>query len=309
MIHISFDPADLREPLKTEWDALMVKAQQATDRVIQAWEEWRSLGSPGEFAYKLEEDVWGALKKWLVTNVFHDKCAYCETRLVRDVYHADHYRPKGRVSVRVKGQKKLRRCIARDEEGKEFDHPGYFWLAYHWANLLPCCNFCNTALGKKDQFPVERDHLAMKRLLPEEVQKLQRKEIKSPKRDNVFFLQPEDLNLLEGPLLLNPYFDRPAEHIVFGDCGIISNREGSEQGLQSISVYNLDAERLRVARQFVQEAALKDYSAEFVRGTGLKKEERIKAAKAIIRDFIEGKSAYSAAVLDYLRLIYPDHNL
>ena len=286
MIHISFNPADLREPLKTEWDALMVKAQLATDRVIEAWETWRSLGSPGNFDYKLEEDVWGALKKWLLTKVFHNKCAYCETRLVRDVYHADHYRPKGRVRIRVEGKKKLQPCTTRDEDGKEFEHPGYFWLAYHWANLLPCCNYCNTALGKKDQFPVERNHLAVQRLAAEEVLKLQQKQIKSPRRNDVFFLQPEDLNVFEGPLLLNPYLDKPGEHIVFGDCGQISNREGSNKGLQSILVYNLQADRLREARQAVQEAALKEYSVELTRGKGLKREERITAAKAVIRDYV-----------------------
>jgi hypothetical protein len=309
MIHISFDPTNLREPLKTEWNALMADAQQATARIIEAWEDWRSLGSPGSFLYRLEEDIWGALKKWLIVNVFHEKCAYCETRLVRDVYHADHYRPKGRVSIRVEGRKKLQRIITIDEDGNEFEHPGYFWLAYHWANLLPCCNFCNTASGKKDQFPVERSHLAIKRLAPEEVQRLQRKQIKSPKRDNVFFLQPEDLNLLEGPLLLNPYLDQPTDHLVFGDCGVISNLEGSKKGDASVIVYDLKAEKLREARQRVQEAALKAYSAELARGNRLNKEERIKAAKAMIREYIEGEGEYSAAVLDYLRLYYPDHRL
>jgi hypothetical protein len=310
MVHISFNPADLPEPLKTEWEALMIKARRATDEVIEAWEKWRSLGSPGNFVYKLEEDVWGSLKKWLVRNVFHDKCAYCETRLVRDVYHADHYRPKGRVRIRAEGQKKLQTCITRDEDDMEFEHPGYFWLAYHWLNLLPCCNYCNTALGKKDQFPVERNHLAVKRLRPEEIEKLQQKQIKSPRRDDVFFLQPEDLDLVEGPLLLNPYLDSPSEHIVFGDCGEITHRKGSKKGLPSILVYDLQAEKLRVARQTVQETALKDYLTELARGKNLRKEERIKAAKEmILHNYIEGGSAYSAAVLDYLRLYFPDHNL
>lgn len=74
-------------------------------------------------------------------------------------------------------------------------------------------------------------------------------------------------------------------------------------------MYNLNAEKLREARQIVQEAALKDYSAELARGKGIKREERIEAAKSMIREYMEGESAYSAAVLGYLRLFYPTHNL
>jgi hypothetical protein len=309
MIHISFNPANLREPLKTEWEALMIKAQQATDRVIEAWERWRSLGSPGNFDYELEEEVWGALKKWLLTNVFHNKCAYCETREVRSPYHAEHFRPKGRVRFRVEGEKRLQIGTAQDEEGKQSEHPGYFWLAYHWANLLPACNYCNSALGKNDQFPIKNTHISVKRLATTEVGKLRRQQIRSPKRDGVYYLQPEDLDELEQPLLLNPYIDDPAEHIVFGDCGIIAAREGSEKGKYSISVYNLDAEDLRIARQSAQLIAANAYWDEFKRGESKTIGERINMAKAAINSYLYGEKPYSAAVLDYLRIVFPTHHL
>ena len=78
-----------------------------------------------------------------------DKCAYCEYRLSRTDWDVDHYRPKARV-------------YGRD------DHPGYYWLAYEWDNLLPACKHCNQlrsdpptlgnlgrtrGRGKGDKFP------------------------------------------------------------------------------------------------------------------------------------------------------------
>jgi hypothetical protein len=57
--------------------------------------------------------------------LFKRKCAYCETKYeataARDV---EHFRPKGAVA-------------------KAPQHPGYWWLAAEWTNLLPSCPACN----------------------------------------------------------------------------------------------------------------------------------------------------------------------
>jgi uncharacterized protein (TIGR02646 family) len=57
--------------------------------------------------------------------LFHGKCAYCESS-IRAVQPTDieHFRPKGRVA---------------DCPG----HPGYWWLAASWDNLLASCIDCN----------------------------------------------------------------------------------------------------------------------------------------------------------------------
>lgn len=70
-------------------------------------------------AYK-SSDVAHALNE-----LFHGKCAYCESS-IRAVQPTDieHFRPKGRVA---------------DCPG----HPGYWWLAANWANLLASCIDCN----------------------------------------------------------------------------------------------------------------------------------------------------------------------
>jgi len=77
-------------------------------------------GSSFEFdAYKAS-DVVHALNE-----LFHGKCAYCESR-IRAIQPTDveHFRPKGRVDG----------CRG---------HPGYWWLAAIWENLLASCILCN----------------------------------------------------------------------------------------------------------------------------------------------------------------------
>jgi uncharacterized protein (TIGR02646 family) len=100
--------------------------------------------------YKAEE------VKRRLEELFHGKCAYCESFYGSQApVDVEHYRPKGSI-----------------EEAPA--HPGYWWLAMEWTNLLPSCLDCNrrrkqltpkvvdnlgvlydTMLtGKKDSFPI-----------------------------------------------------------------------------------------------------------------------------------------------------------
>jgi len=57
--------------------------------------------------------------------------------------HVEHYRPKGKVTVRTD---------ENDQTSREvIDHPGYFWLAYEWYNLILSCPYCNTSHATEDQ--------------------------------------------------------------------------------------------------------------------------------------------------------------
>jgi len=57
--------------------------------------------------------------------MFHGKCAYCESKIASGSdTDIEHYRPKGNV-------------IGAD------DHPGYWWLAMVWENLVLSCPHCN----------------------------------------------------------------------------------------------------------------------------------------------------------------------
>jgi hypothetical protein len=140
--------------------------------------------------------------KQRLEELFHGKCAYCETFYASSApVDVEHFRPKGAVDG-------------------EPDHPGYWWLAMSWSNLLPSCIDCNrkrtqptpdqsaslfalvngarrpnhvrsVLTGKKDSFPV-----AGTRALPE----------------------ASDFTA-EQALLLDPCADDPEDHIDFNVGG------------------------------------------------------------------------------------------
>jgi hypothetical protein len=62
---------------------------------------------------------------WL-DDLYHEKCVYCESDYrATSARNIEHYRPKGGVT-------------------ESQDHPGYWWLAGHWSNLMPSCIPCNS---------------------------------------------------------------------------------------------------------------------------------------------------------------------
>lgn len=313
MRHISFDPSKLTATLKAEWDAWEATAEKAREDAIEAWEKWKSQPDPQSgkkqsFVLEFNNRVWGQLKEWLLKNVFNGKCGYCETGIIRSPGDAEHFRPKGRVTVRpsvnLAGKtigKKTELALARDESDNQTPHPGYFWLAYNWKNLLPSCEACNRGVGKRDLFPVNKDHVLLKKLTDEEVLRLKAPPYPSKSWAGCYYLQPEDLDAIEDPLLLHPYFDDPREHLVFGDCGIVAARDGSAKGEYSIDVYGLSDEGLRIQRQKVQEQAKMQYFGKLAFSNGTIDQQRFQARESM-KKFIDGEEPYSCAALDYLKL-------
>lgn len=111
--------------------------------------------------------LWPDLKE-LLYGLQHGKCCYCERRLPIGEAHVEHFRPKAKV-----------------EEAE--CHPGYWWLAYSWGNLLLACETCNRKKGAK--FPLE------------------------PGSER---LDPEDCDLeKEKPILINPLKEDPEEFIEY----------------------------------------------------------------------------------------------
>ena len=72
----------------------------------------------------------------LLQQLFHDKCAFCETRVgVVAPADVEHFRPKDRA-IGLDGTVAL----------------GYWWLAAEWTNLHLSCHLCNR--NKGNRFPV-----------------------------------------------------------------------------------------------------------------------------------------------------------
>ncbi len=84
-----------------------------------------------------------ALKRAL-SEVFHDKCAYCETPIgVASHADVDNFRPR-------------RGAVGLDGKSSE---PHYWWLAVEWPNLYWSCAICNRTKGSR--FPVKGERAEM----------------------------------------------------------------------------------------------------------------------------------------------------
>lgn len=64
-----------------------------------------------------------------LTEMFHGKCAYCESEITSITYgDIEHFRPKSAYKNNIEG---------------DYVYPGYYWLASDWINLLLACERCN----------------------------------------------------------------------------------------------------------------------------------------------------------------------
>lgn len=200
-----------------------------TGRKISPGREWfnrsraaqvEAIDRAGATGYQFRADVYGADSvRASLSELFFHKCGYCEYPLARTDPNVEHYRPKSRVSEVPK-------------------HPGYYWLAYDWSNLLLACEFCNQlrrepptraitartrAAGKADKFP-----------LLDEARRA---------------YSPDGEISLEEPLLVNPTVEEPSEHLTFDPSGRPIYK--SKKGKVSIEVYNLDSRQLNKQRRHV----------------------------------------------------------
>ena len=132
--------------------------------------------------------------------LFHGKCAYCETVYASSApVDVEHFRPKGGV------------------EG-EPQHPGYWWLAMVWDNLLPSCIDCNRRRKQKSPNPTSGSLVT----LDEQARVFSSSRIMLSGKKDMFPItgprratnETDDL-ALESPLLLDPCRDKPDEHLLF----------------------------------------------------------------------------------------------
>ena len=221
MRHISFKPSMLSDPADRRWFAgWLLRARRATKAAIADAEAVK----PIEF----KDAIWSDLKAFLLKRVFRGKCAYCESRVTTtDFGAAEHYRPKGGVTYKREGRVKV-----VEVGGKA--HPGYYWLAYDWRNLLPACGQCNGGPGKMNQFPIAAG--------------------KSHVNSHKTARSPVKLDAIEDPRLLHPYYHMPEKYLRFGVDGVIAAApEDTGMGAESISTYNLGRGDLDTTRKDYQE--------------------------------------------------------
>ncbi len=203
MIKINF-----QEPTSKDWQEWLRECEVARDELVKCVENSQEPVIRDLYKNPRMQRVYKSGKA-----PFYGKCAYCETEvLVNQPGDIEHWRPKNRVTDE-KG-----RAIKIDTiGGGKIPHPGYYWLAYEWRNLLLACANCNRPsttkanrrIGKWDQFPVE-DFRAKK--MGEESQ--------------------------ESPILLNPVEDDPTEHLEVDDTGVIIAK--TDRGQKCIDIFGLN---------------------------------------------------------------------
>jgi hypothetical protein len=207
MIRIVF-----KEPETSIWQRWIRDCEAATNELKNAYENKKSVEVTDLYKRKkIKSEVYFAKG-----GPFRGRCAYCESHIA-DFQHGDieHFRPKKVVTDEYDAP-----ILVHTADGEELEHPGYYWLAYKWSNLLPSCITCNQpsgeGIGKRNRFPVEGGKYAIK----------------------------EDEVCEERPLLFNPIDpndEDPEEHLGIDlDSGLMILKGGSNRGKICIKVFGLN---------------------------------------------------------------------
>lgn len=311
MIGIIFDPAKLTDPAQQKWwQDWQQDADNATATLINRFENWFAGNRGAALTFSFQSRIWKELKDWLMKNVFNEKCAYCE-RLISGYYgDAEHFRPKGALKFKDDaGELVGASCDVVDPgSGNHFNmtHPGYFWLAYDWRNLVPSCVYCNSGQGKNERFDTAQGHVLMVELDPAAVAAIPPDARPRASRwPRLYYPTPGMLEQLEGPLFLNP-LNPPAErdprrHLRFGHRGTVAALKGSAAALTTMEVFRLKDEELRKARQKAQE----DFQSRYYDAMrDFNPQGRKSKAQTVLDEYKAGKHPFSAAALDYYRILY-----
>lgn len=266
MIKINF-----HEPVTSEWGAWLDECRTEQERHNDAIEAGQS-SDVKDAVYKGKRHNIKANIYMSLDSDFHGKCAYCESLIATNQPgDIEHFRPKGKVT---------------DVENKPVDkgnglelHPGYYWLAYDWKNLLLACRDCNILksknagklIGKGNRFPV-KDFRAVR---PGE-------------------------EIREEPLLIHPVLENPEEHLEVDETGIMNAKNGSEKGKTCIDIFGLNVrEALQVARKDCYDnvkARICIFAIQFI--------NRNTNDISYVKEIQQGRKAYSAAARTALRHCY-----
>ncbi|MFN3717375.1 MAG: hypothetical protein ACK4UW_00575 [Rhizobium rhizophilum] len=213
MIFIKFDENAFPEEVRNEARRLTEELSKIKDPAARS----KFISSHGDF--------WRKQVRPVLMRLSSGKCWYSEARDVANVWHVDHFRPKGDV---------------QNPDGSK--RPGYWWLAFKLSNYRLAGEVMNTVrrdeedgplLGKWDKFPLcEGSYEA---------------------------LSADDDENLETSLLLDPCRDSDWSLITFDEYGRpVSNCDEGEFGhtraIVSIELLHLDFEPLNEERRRVWQA-------------------------------------------------------
>ncbi len=201
MIKLNFS-----EPNDSDWLQWKNNCRAEADKLIQSYQ----IGHPIKIT-----SLYSDQKDKFYGNPFYGKCAYCESNVEENSpTYVEHFRPKSGV------RDINNNIIFILQDNTEIPHPGYYWLAYSWKNLLPTCWKCNTwhkdrgtgkMVGKGMRFPVANKHA-----------------------------ETPDEEISELPELINPMWEDPKNHIHVDHLGIIHSESNSTRGETTIEIFGLN---------------------------------------------------------------------
>jgi hypothetical protein len=204
---------NLQPPDSPEWKEWLQKCSQETKNLQKLVTQGKKI--------VFKEEIYQQYKKFFFETdnpPFYDKCAYCESLITATNYgDVEHFRPKAKITNEKNATISLldhQNQQIMDKDGKPKKHPGYYWLAYDWQNLLISCGICNRP-NKKNRFPVTGRHAQL----------------------------PTDV-IKEQPLLINPVNeDNPSQHFtVDTTTGWINGK--TTRGEMCIEVFGLNRDGL-----------------------------------------------------------------
>ncbi len=205
-----------------------------------------------------------------VNEYFYGKCVYCESVIATDQPgDIEHFRPKNEV------KDINNRLVTIDTKDGPKPHRGYYWLAYNWQNLLPSCKDCNSItkqktggelIGKGNRFPITNSYA---------------------------ILPGEEKN--ENPLLINPVFEDPEDHLEVDITGVIKEKNNSLKGKTCIEIFGLNKREALIEGRNRAYDATKDQLS--ILALSLSTRNNAEAANQMdrIKKMLEGKEPYSLA--------------
>lgn len=216
MLRVNFSPP-AKDP---NWIAWLDEANAETKKNISLIKRNRRVAYKPKLYKKMRQVIFDG---------FYGKCAYCEAKFIlTETGDVEHYRPKGAIT----DERDQRIMIARRGKRPK-PHPGYYWLAYDWQNLLPSCSLCNrparprggVRIGKGMRFPV----------------------FPSPTLKYGHARSPHELTK-ELPVFIHPVLEDPRKHIMLdAETGVLIDK--TPRGKQCIDLLGLNREGVAKERK------------------------------------------------------------
>lgn len=174
--------------------------------------------------------------KTLLIQMFKGKCAYCEIFAVAGADgDVEHYRPKGGVT---------------DADLVHFTHPGYWWLAMDWNNLVLSCQHCNQSRRQLIHQPGQ-DEATIARELVENRLRTTGKKNRFPVVGNAWVTDHTADIGSELPLLVDPTVDQPEQLFEWEferSISTVKAAGGNVRAAETIEILGLNRRLLTEAR-------------------------------------------------------------